>query len=139
MARKKIDNADCYLCADCVNVFYENDKVVDSIESANTQAPYKTTFQICNIASKYVKIFETNSNYQYGKLLSDILHEIDFKNAYAKTNFEGHESHKYYFIKTIVEEYVRIQLTYTAKRVTLKEQKLMLHNKLKKLIHFYNQ
>lgn len=67
------------------------------------------------------------------------MHEIDYKNAYSKTNFAGHEHHKYFFIKTIVEEYVRIQANYIAKKVTLKEHRIMLRNKLRKMIHFHNQ
>lgn len=34
---KKIQTADRYLCADCINVFFENDKITDSIQSPNTQ------------------------------------------------------------------------------------------------------
>lgn len=136
---KKIDSSDRYICVQCVNLFYENDKVLDYINSAKTQAPYQTTFKICKIAQKFIKSFVKDPTYKYLKLLNNIMREIDYENAYPKTNFEGHESHKYDLIKAIVEEYIRIQVTYTAKRVTLNEQKTMMRNHLKKLIFNNNQ
>lgn len=60
------------------------------------------------------------------------MQEVDFPSAFPKSNFEGHVSHKFFFIKAIVEEFVRMQATYVAKRVTLSEHKLMLRSKLKK-------
>lgn len=135
----KIETSGCFLCTECVNVFHDNDQVNDGIKTAKSQSPCRTTYKICGIAHRHVKVFETNKKFNYNKLLSNVMMEIDFKTAYSKTNFEGHESHKYYFIKTIVEEYIRAQANYIAKRVTLVEQKKMLRSKLKKLVHFHNQ
>lgn len=136
---KKIENSDRFLCAGCINVFSENDKIAEAIRSSKAQAPCKTTFKICKLAHKCMKSFGIDPNYKYDKLLSDIMQEIDFINSFPKTNFEGHESHKFFFIKTIADEFIRTQATYMAKTATLNEQRLMLRNKLKKTIHFHNQ
>lgn len=135
----KIESSNRFLCDQCMNVFEENDKIDDGIQSSKSRIPCKTTFKICRTAHQFIKIFEKDPDYKYTRLLYDVMREIDFANAFSRTNFQEHESHKYYFIKPIVEEYIRIQVIYTAKKVTLKEQKVMLRKKLLKIIHFCNQ
>lgn len=130
---KKIDEQGRSHCADCIRIFSENDKIAQLSQSHLTRIPCQSTFDICSIAHKHVKKLVTDSSYTYGSLLSDVSREFNNTTAYSKTNFEGHEDHKTYFITFIAEEYIRIQATYIAKKVTLQEQEILLGNKAKKM------
>lgn len=82
-----------------------------------------------------MKVFARNAGYTYERLFSDIWRQIDIKNAYAKTSFEGHEEHKEFFIKIIIEEFVRLQANCIAKEVTRKEKGLLMRHYLNKQVH----
>lgn len=78
-------------------------------------------------------------NFDYDILVSGISRDISYVNMYARTDFEGHEHHKFSIVEFIVEEFIRIQANYMAKNATLNEQEKMLRNKLKKIIHNLGQ
>lgn len=82
-----------------------------------------------------MKVLAKDACYTYAKLFSDIWNQIDIRTAYPKTNFKGHEAHKEFFIKVIIEEFVRKQANCIAREVTRKEKGLLLRNVLKKQIH----
>lgn len=137
----KITTEAHFSCNDCLGVFSENEKVnaVLATKIGRSQLPCVTTYNICKISNKYLKILAADASYTYEKLICDISHEVDSGNAFPDTNFSGHEEHKEYFIQMIIEEFVRRQANYIAKKITLKEQGVMLRHKLKKIVHFKNQ
>lgn len=132
----KIENQGRFNCADCLKIFSENDKVS---QSQLKNIPCQSTFEICSIAHKHVKKLAADSSYTYDKLLQDISCEFNYTTAYPKTNFENHVDHKNFFINFIAEEYIRAQATYIAKKVTLREQEILLGNKFKKIRQFKGQ
>lgn len=134
---QKIANPSLFTCMRCVKIIPENDKIADSIPSQ--YKPCQTTFDICNVAHKYVQYLRSDSNYTYSQLLSDIGIEYDSDTAFPKTNFEGHESHKKDFVDFIISEYIRTQATYIAKKVTLKEQNILIRKKFTKLVQHFGQ
>lgn len=95
-----------------------------------------STFTICKTASTFFKIFEKNHSYSYDGLVNTVLHQVDLSSMYPKTNFDGHEHHKYDFVNFIAEEFIRIHATTLAKKITLDQQKMMLRSKLKKMVSF---
>lgn len=133
---QQIELSGRFECGDCYDLFADNDKVSEAIASELTRTPCQSTFDICNIAHKYIQNLSRDYNYTYEIAKSDIFREFDEETAYPKTNFEGHELHRGYFIEFVVTHYMNIQATYIAKRVTLKEQTIMLRNKLRKIVHF---
>lgn len=135
----QIEKLGRFECGDCYDLFSDNDQIdelPESFASKFARLPRKSTFDICNTAHKYVQNLALDANYTYEAAKKDILHEYSSETAYPKTNFAGHEEHKYFIIEFITTKYIDMQATYIAKRVTLKEQKLLLRNKLRKIIHF---
>lgn len=133
---KKIENVGRFQCRDCLHIFSENEKTSVMVNFQKTRTPCHSTYQICTIANKHLKYSANKLNFKYSKLLNQILRDVNYINMYPNTNFENHPDHQYYFIKFIVEEFLRIQATYMAKTTTLEHQKEMLRNKLKKAITF---
>lgn len=122
-----------FSCAECRKIFSENDKITHSSRSGLTTIPCQTTFDICCSAKKHIDKLTTDSSYTYADLLNETTNELDYKTAFSKTNFEGHDDHKRYFISFIAEEYIRAQANYIAKKVTLQEQQILLGNRAKKI------
>lgn len=132
---KSIISSANFQCGDCYDLFFVNDKYSGISVSNTDSTPRQTTFDICEIAHKYVEYLAQDVSYTYAMAKADILREFDASTAFTNTNFEEHESHKDFLIEFIVTSYIRIQATYIAKRITLKEKQIM-GNKLRKLTHF---
>lgn len=135
---KRILTQAAFNCADCRNLFSLNDKVAECLFTGDLdtiQIPCETTFKICYIANSYLKIMARDACYTYEKLFRDIWSQVDVDNAYVKMNFEGHENHKEFFIKTIIEEFVRKQANCIAREVTRKEKGVPIRHYLTKQIH----
>lgn len=133
---KRIEKSGRFECGDCYTMFADNHKIVGDFTSMLRAVPCQSTFDICEIAHKFVENIPLDFNYTYKKAMADIIKVVQGMSIYTNTNFEGHEIHKEYFIEFIASSYVDIQATYIAKRVTLKEQTLMLRNKFRKMVHF---
>lgn len=80
-----------------------------------------------------------DADYKYSNVIRDVLSEFDMTNAFPETSFEGHEEHKFYCVKYIAEEYIRMRANYVAKTVTLNEHKILIGNRYKKASHFHHQ
>lgn len=134
---KKIENYGRFSCNECLYIFRQNDKTeTANVKSTSTRNPCISTFKICKTVNTLFKIFKRNLTFTYDGLVHATLYQIDLPSLYSKTNFEGHESHKYDFAKFVTEEFIRIHATTLAQNITLDQQKLMLRNKLKKIINF---
>lgn len=132
---RRIEKLGRFECGDCRDIFSDNEKLSDTFTTELKSIPCQSTFDICETAEKYVCNLSYDFNYTFDNAMSDILREFDSQTAYSKTNFEGHETHKDYIVRFIITEYVNISATYLAKTITLKEQKLLLRNKYRKLVH----
>lgn len=123
-------------CEDCLCVFSDNDKIPMTLNFKKKKTPCKSTYHVCKIANRHLKYSANNLNFKYNKLLNHILRDVNEIDLFPKTNFESHPDHKYFFIKYITEEFLRIQATYMARTATLEQQKGLLRNKLKKAVTF---
>lgn len=128
-------------CGLCFNVLKENGKICDSmiLHSKNTQLPCRSTYLICKVANQCFKIFKRSITFSYSQLINAILRRIDENHMFTDSNFDGHATHKHDFIKYIAEEFIRVQATYVAKKITLSEQQILLRKKLVKILHFKGQ
>lgn len=132
----KIRKSASFDCGDCYDLLSDNDKIDETFQSECKTPPCQSTFEICYTTHKYVQNLASDAGYTYKNAKEDILIEFDENTAYPKTNFSGHETHKEFFINFIIEEYIQIQATYIAKRVTLNEQKIMWRHRTRKFCHF---
>lgn len=143
MIERKIENCESsgrFSCDKCSEVFSTNEKIIISATiNPEKKKTCKSTFEICDIANKHLKATMLELNFDYDILVSGISRDISYVNMYARTDFEGHEHHKFFIVEFIVEEFIRIQANYMAKNATLNEQEKMLRNKLKKIIHNLGQ
>lgn len=120
-----------FACAECSAVLKENDlSGLHFFKSKKTTVPCKSTVDICIVANRFVKMFENDTNFNYKFMINKILQNIDFDTIYPKS-VEHEAGHMYYFVRFIIEEYVRIRLTYIAKTKTLSNQKKFLRNRWK--------
>lgn len=128
-----------FQCGDCQECFSDNENIPEIFACELDWTPCQSTFDICKTAHKYIQHLSEDYTYTFDKAKNDILREFNEETAYPKTNFEGHEDHKGFIIDFIVEYYINIRATYIAKTVTLKEQTMLMRNKLRKLTHFRNE
>lgn len=133
-----IRNRANFECDLCLNVLNENEKV--SIEIFDNQQ-YKlcvAAVYICKVSQKYFDIFRSDVTFNYSHLVETFQNEIDYENTFKNSDFRTHEGHKHYFVEYILREFIRIQATYIAKNLTLKEQEKLQRNLLNKRAQLRN-
>lgn len=133
----KIEQNGRFNCNECREIFSENIKITQTTEF--NRAPCQSTFDICSIAHKHAQKMVSDSSYTYDMLLKDVRREFDHTTAFANTNFSGHEDHQLFFSLFVAEEYIRAQATYIAKKVTLREQAILIGKKHNKYRQFNGQ
>lgn len=117
-------------CENCIDVLNNNEKVSSNFHKGN---PCLSTILIGKVAYKFVNIFKNKRTISYETLLEIIFQNIDETICFP--NFTCEAEHKQYFVKFIVEEFIRTRAVYIAKNDTLEERKLMLRKKLNEVIH----
>lgn len=132
---ERIRKSGRFECGDCFTMFDDNPILDGEFTSMLRAVPCQSTFDICEIAHKFVENIPLDFNYTFKQAMDDILRVVEAKDIYPNTNFQGHETHKQFFIEFIATNYIDIQATYIAKRVTLKEQTLALRNRYRKMLH----
>lgn len=120
----------------CTSVFEENEKLDSETILQKKYKPCKSTFQLCKITHPLLHSHLKKLKFSYHDLLSEIKMKIDVKSVFEKTQFDECPNHKTDFITLILKNYIRIQATYIAKQISLKEQERSISNKLRKQSHF---
>lgn len=128
----------CELCLAIISRIASR-RVAQSSLSSIALNPCQTTFEVCCLAHKHVQKLSKDASYTYDGVLKDIFDEFDLSKAYPGISFEDHEDHKYYYIKYIAEEYIRMHANYIARSVTLNEHTILYGNRLTKVAQFHNQ
>lgn len=138
---QKVQSVGRFNCNECKQVFSVNEKISDCcIKSAKINTPCVSTVLICKIADKYMRVFKTSIvHFNYQLIYQRIFEDVNFQTIYEKSFESCHESHKQYFVKFIIEEYMRMIATYMAKEFTLNQSKLFFRKKLRKTIHVHGQ
>lgn len=98
----------------------------------NITQPCKSTYDICKFVDNYVKQSE-GQTIPFGAVTMQVMRHIRFDTLYSSTNFDGHsgqDSHKYTFVKQVVEMYMKLKSVQLARIMTAKshtEQSLRHH------------
>lgn len=153
---KKIETQTFY-CDCCKIVFSENIKLIDrSIHIVESKRPCASTFYICKIADRFIKLYrpkhfhsnslsngdninETSQPKDFRVLYYMIFNEINFDTIFTQSDFVNHEEHKIHLVKCIVQEYIRIKTVHMSKQITLSQYDQILRTKLSRWIHFCGQ
>lgn len=130
-------------CAKCVSAFIENELIEDTFirfkaKTTHITQPCKSTFEICKFVDTFLKSCDERPG-SYHSILLEILRKIPFLSLFASSNFGNHSdskdtSHKYEFIKKIIELYMNMKSVHVAKCFTLKSHDEPIRHQLKKLI-----
>lgn len=133
----KIQTVARFECSSCKSVIEGNNKVSHfTMVNNNFAPPCISTVNICKIAFSCLKQYKNRINFDYKKLIHDVLELYIYNCLYTDSSFECSGDHKAYFVEFIIEEFIRIQATYIAKNLTLIERKILCRNQLRKQIHF---
>lgn len=120
-------------CTECESVFAVNDKIEGTFfENNKTRRPCKSTYLICKYAHIYVDEQIGHPNFDYKGIVQSTLNAVNGIRLFGKSNFnhEDGQYHKLYFIKDIIDEYIRMYCTYQARCITLElHQEMMRHKK----------
>lgn len=141
LIERKMEDQCRFNCELCLEFFSQKAsmRIGQSSPSDLTSMPCQSVHDICSLAHKYVDILTKDASYTYDQLLADVMREFDIDLAFNGASFEGHESHKYYCIQYVAEEYIRVHATYVAKKATLNEHKILIGARYKKMAHFLGQ
>lgn len=139
----RIMSAKNFSCSLCQIVFIENEKIANDLMISRTQhIPCASTFQICKKSDEYLKLINPQickSNFRFDAVYLMVFQQLDCENLFTGSDFDTHPEHKFYLIKSIVNEYVRVKTSHMARSLTLTAQGLSLRTKLHKWIHFSGQ
>lgn len=147
LIEEKIEHKVRSNCNECVKlvskIFTENEKFTraqTSFETVSVQQnkqrwPCQSTVDICEVCNALLRTHSYKINFKYDVLLQCIEEGLESMNLFAETDFSHNSVHKDDLIKYIMEEFIRIRATYTARKITLNEKKKMLRRKNLKLVH----
>lgn len=127
--------SNCDACKEIIpNIFMENDKSATC--SLKCSVPCQSTVDLGRICNDALRLHSYKINFNYLELLRCIEDQIESLDLYTKTDFFHNPEYKDDLIKFIIEEFIRIRATYTARKITLNEKKKMIRRKTRKLVHF---
>lgn len=130
-------------CQLCIEAFVANELIEDSFirfkaRKTNITQPCKSTYDICKCVDSYLKQCE-GKTVPFAAVVMQVLRNIPFEALYTSTNFDEHsekESHKYTFVKQIVEMYMKLKSVHLAKCMTTKSHSEQpIRHRYRKLVH----
>lgn len=128
-------------CSICANIFTNNSDKIEGIflETGSTQRPTKSTVEICEIILKLFLIHSDIFDFDYNKFYSQILDSIQYDNLYKNVDFSHDIQHKSEYILLIIDEYIRIHATYSARIITIQQHAKIVGKTAQKLKHLVGQ
>lgn len=127
-------------CEHCSNVFEENEKLQNIDVCKNyIRKPCSSTFDICKKADRFLNIELILSSTSFNVITEGIYNDQDIENLFTKTDYTHDPNHKLYLIKMIVDVYILLKLTHSAKTATFDAHTELLRSKFRKLIHARGQ
>lgn len=128
-------------CSLCKFIFSDNSEKIEGIflENGSAQRPTKSTVKICEIIYMLFKIHSDIYNFDYNKFYSKVLNLIPFNDLYTHIDFSHDSQHKSEYILLIIDEYIRIHATYTARITTLQLHSRICGTSAQKLKHDLGQ
>lgn len=128
-------------CSICANIFSSNSDKIEGIflETGSAQRPTKSTVEICKTIFKLFMVHNDIFNFDYSKFYSQILNSIQYDELYKHIDFSHDIQHKSQYILLIIDEYIRLHATYTARIVTLQQHAKIMGKTAQKLKHLVGQ
>lgn len=126
---------------ECVNIFKKNCDKIEGIfyESGIAQRPTNSTVKICEIIYKFFTIHRDIYKFNYKQFYKQILDSIPFEELYTYIDFSHDIKHKSEFILLIIDEYIRLHATHTARITTIAIHSKIIGKSAEKLKHFAGQ
>lgn len=132
---KKIKAQPIATCQDCLSVFSENHKIVDTfIEKKNISGhfitqPCSSSYQIIVTCNSICEELKANGHVEFNVMSKTIMSCLNFEELYELSQFSCHRhtmkitqlTHKEHFIFNIVSEYLRMKSVKIGKRITDEE------------------
>lgn len=127
-------------CAQCMNIFNENEKINDKFiyflsQKRKVAQPCKSSMDIIRILESTLEKHD-GEDVSYHSLVAHILNQTTNMpvQLYESTQFENEHDHQLDFIKLIMETYLDVRCTHVSKLVTrLSQKKLLRHHHLKEI------
>lgn len=129
-------------CSFCRLVFDANVKIGNSLYLSNSKRVCKSTFEICKIANNALKkcIASCNVRNLSETVCINVLANLNHQNMYPLFfEPEQDESHKYFFLKYIISEFIHLKCTHKARKRTQECHKEYFRRRLMKNIYFRGQ
>lgn len=135
---RRLTTCDQINCRFCPQVFVVNDKVENkACVSTHLGKPCLSTYQLCKITDKMLKIYINSGLKFHQKVYLKVLSILDWKSIFPKFFEPEHDSaHKNFLVKFIIDEYIKKKCAYIAKQTTISLQKKYNRNRLRKIAHF---
>lgn len=126
---------------ECVNISRKNwDKIQGILyENGLVQRPTNSTVRICEIIYKFFVIYSDIYAFNYNQFYKHVLDSIPFEDLYTYVDFTHDIKHKSEFILLIIDEYIRIHATYTARITTIGIHTKIIGKAYQKFKHFSGQ
>lgn len=136
----KIKKSQIY-CEECAKVFSENEKVENAFKNSKfNEKPCQSTFEICKVVEKYMKLENILKDNNFDSIDSAICNEITkIEDLFSNTDFSHNVSHKTYLIRFIINACINIIGTFIAKEATFNEHKKFMRSQCRKFINFRGQ
>lgn len=134
-------------CVQCIDVLIENELIDDSFirfkaTTSKITQPCKSTFQVCKFIDTYLNFFK-DRNMPLDAAVLKILRKLPFDTLYTGSDFDKHlgsdASHKYDFVKRVVEIYLQMKSVQNAKDKTLQTHDKPIRHDYKTLIKYAGQ
>lgn len=129
-------------CLQCKEVFQQNEKIEDNIfTSKKLEKPCISTYKICKATNAVFNLYapqNPQSPFNFNAIYLAAFKNINYEEVYEH-GFDEHSEHRYYLIKTVVNEFITMKLTRLARQTTDASQKEFFRNQVRKLTHFAGQ
>lgn len=110
-------------CPLCANILNENQLLnIDAFplsRSRDSKVPCTDTYLICKTAYEILESHKLKIDFKYIVILDDILSKVNHESIFNNSDFSDHPTHKFYFVKHIVETYIRMWAVLVARKATL--------------------
>lgn len=130
-------------CKECQLDLIENSKIENNLMvSKSSLVPCKSTYEICKKVNDYLKLIDHSNrerDINFNAIYLTVFQHLCIERLYEKSDISDHPDHKFFLVKKIVNEYIRIKLNHMARSLTLTAQGKSLRTKLHKWIHFTGQ
>lgn len=126
----------------CRTVFSENDKTSPVDLEFLNYTSCTSTFDICKRTENFFKLYDGHTSkpkYDFKTLYYLIFRSMDMNKMFSKSAFQCDPTHKFQFIKCIINSNIRKRAAQVSRRLTLERQGPLIREQFKRLVNFKGQ